>query len=140
MAEHKKLYLGAQNDAVFIIDTPPRPAPMDYLTEGDPNTNVIAKILERGPDAGKRLVAAHNALHSEDGRSISTEQIEPGLFWRMRDLLEDAGETIELLANRLGAPTESAHPKADAEGFGSWAMLQDIRALLDSLKVQTDDR
>lgn len=89
-------------------------------------------------ETAAKIRARVNAFHSPD-RHIPTEQIAEGLFWRMRDLLEDAGETIELLANRLGAPTESADRKADAEGYGSWDALQDIRTLLDSLKVQQGD-
>lgn len=56
-----KWYLGAMNDGLFIIDRPPKPVPVDYLTAGDPDLNVIVAM---GNDKirAKAIVAAHNAI------------------------------------------------------------------------------
>jgi len=52
-------YVGAQNDAVFIIDRPPRPSTDDVVPGGD--VVVIAKLsADRLADA-RRIVAAVNA-------------------------------------------------------------------------------
>lgn len=60
----RKWYVGTRNDAIFIIDQPPRPAPIDYLTEGDPDTNVIANMgagTREICDLADRIIEAHNA-------------------------------------------------------------------------------
>ena len=48
----RKLYVGAQNDGLFIIDKPPRPVPVDYITEGG-DTNVIAVMSGSGREDQK---------------------------------------------------------------------------------------
>lgn len=56
-------YVGTMNDAVFIIDKPPRPAPVDDLTAGDQETNCIAALGAGTVEtcrAAKAIVAAHN--------------------------------------------------------------------------------
>lgn len=45
-------YVGARNDALFIIDKKPHPAPMDYLLPGG-DTNIIAKMANTDPEAGR---------------------------------------------------------------------------------------
>ncbi len=49
--------------------------------------------------------------------------------------LEEAGEFIELWANERSAPTESAAPKSDGDGKGSWALLQKMSALIAKAKA-----
>lgn len=53
---------------------------------------VNGKIRPEADQNRARIVACVNAFHSEDGREISTEKIEPGLFWEMRDLISDLME------------------------------------------------
>ena len=60
MSDAQKWFLGSMNDALFIIDGPPRPAPDDtgpYNWPGAPNP-VSAAIDDRN---GKLIVEAHNA-------------------------------------------------------------------------------
>lgn len=54
-----KWYVGTQNDGLFIIDQPPRPAPVDYLTPGPRDLEVIANVYH-GPKASEhaQLLAA----------------------------------------------------------------------------------
>lgn len=55
MGDFPKLYVGTQNDALFIIDQPPRPAPVDCIVPGNPRgVNVIAKMCISGQE-GDRL-------------------------------------------------------------------------------------
>lgn len=57
-------YLGAMNDATFIIDGPPSPAPDDtgpYLAANGPKP-ISAPIDDRN---GKLIVEAHNAVVAE---------------------------------------------------------------------------
>lgn len=64
MTEPAIWYLGAMNDATFIIDGPPYPAPDDtgpYLATGGPNP-ISGAIDDRN---GKLIVAAHNAVVAE---------------------------------------------------------------------------
>ncbi len=46
-------------------------------------------LIDECQATAERLVAAYNAFHSEDGREIATEKIEPGLVWQLIDTLED---------------------------------------------------
>lgn len=63
-----------------------------------------------------RIVACVNAFHSEQGREIPTEQIEPGLVWALKDTLES------LL---LGVPLiNSMEPKKVAEARALLAKLE----------------
>lgn len=58
----KKLYIGTQNDGLFIIDAPPRPADGPIISEYGPN--VIAKFYENDRATGElaeKIVAAYNA-------------------------------------------------------------------------------
>lgn len=77
MTEKKwtKLFVGSLNDGLFIIDTPPHPSPVDYLTPSNPDTRVIAKVFDReyaqvlasAPDlyeALDRLRGAAQLMHS----------------------------------------------------------------------------
>ena len=41
-----------------------------------------------------RCKACKKAFDSFDGRQIPTEKIEPGLFWEMRDMIEDLTDRI----------------------------------------------
>jgi hypothetical protein len=56
-----KWYIGTMNDGLFIIDRPPKPVPVDYLTIGDPELKVIAAM---GNDKirAEEIVAAHNEV------------------------------------------------------------------------------
>lgn len=59
----KKLYLGTQNDGLYIIDQPPSPAPCDYPNH-DVGGNVFAKICGASREdqaIAERMVAAYNA-------------------------------------------------------------------------------
>ena len=79
-----------------------------------------------------RVNACWAAFESGDGRSIPTEQIEPGLFWRMYDFMN-------ALAARLdgtGDAEKEAGNRDYADGF--YAEAEAIRAFLDSLKVQQE--
>ena len=66
MAETKskspdKLYLGAQNDILYIIDKPPRPS-NDQLFHERSDVNVIAKIYKGYDDIARRMVEAYNGI------------------------------------------------------------------------------
>lgn len=57
-----RLYVAAMNDGLFIIDQPPRPAPVDYTNPHTaPDTNCIAAL---GADRAlaDKLVAAWNGV------------------------------------------------------------------------------
>lgn len=43
-----------------------------------------------------RLLACVNAFHSEDGRELPTERIEPGLVWALWDAAKDFHEAMSL--------------------------------------------
>lgn len=54
-------FVGTMNDALFILDKPPRPAPVDAINPNvGKDTRVIAKLAEndRRADADARLIAA----------------------------------------------------------------------------------
>ena len=55
----EKWYVGTQNDGIFIIDRPPRPAPVDFFTPGVSDATAIANVYH-GPKADEhaRLLAA----------------------------------------------------------------------------------
>ena len=56
----KKWYVGTMNDACFIIDQKPRPAPVDYINSNAlPNVNVIAGPIDG--DMAQKICDAHNA-------------------------------------------------------------------------------
>jgi hypothetical protein len=58
----KQLYVGTMNDAIFIIDGPPRPAGDPVISEHGPN--VIAKMASNDREAStiaEKMVAAYNA-------------------------------------------------------------------------------
>lgn len=77
-------YVGTMNDAVFIIDTPPRPAPVDHLTEGDPNTHVISALGAGTPETVKlaeEIVAAHNSELSRLRAELAEAKAEV-IGWR----------------------------------------------------------
>lgn len=47
-------FVGAMNDGLFIIDEPPRPAPVDFINpNAGQNTRVIAKLPENDRRADK---------------------------------------------------------------------------------------
>jgi hypothetical protein len=54
----ERLYVGAMNDGLFIINRPPRPAPVDYLTEGDPETEVVATVHRQDLALAQKMAAA----------------------------------------------------------------------------------
>lgn len=62
-----KWYIGAQNDALFIIDQPPRPSTDDTVDVAD--VSVIAGPL-KSADA-ERIVGAWNILHASHARLIA---------------------------------------------------------------------
>ena len=58
-------YVGAQNDGLFIIDKPPRPAPVDHMVEGNPHgVRVLATICnnDRRAQLDARLMAKARLL------------------------------------------------------------------------------
>lgn len=58
----KKLYVGTLNDALFIIDQPPRPS--NDTINPDLHVNVIAKMADNSPEAqavAEKMVSAFNA-------------------------------------------------------------------------------
>lgn len=58
-------FVGTQNDALYIINTPPRPAPNDYITPGSPDTLLIASLYvlpSHAEDANAALIAAAPTL------------------------------------------------------------------------------
>lgn len=57
----KQLYVGTQNDIIYIIDQPPRPSHDDKADV--PDISIIAKMLESTPAArrvAEEMVAAYN--------------------------------------------------------------------------------
>lgn len=83
MSDHqqKKWYVGAMNDALFVIDAPPRPS-TDDITE-QPNVNVIAAC---GTDfeGAYRMVAEHNAAPAsrtgDQSMKALASNVEPTLI------------------------------------------------------------
>lgn len=58
-----KWYVGVMNDAIFIADEPPSPAPLDYVREGE-DANIIAAMgaaTVETTQLAEKIVAAHNA-------------------------------------------------------------------------------
>ena len=66
MAETKskfpnKLYLGCQNDALYIITKPPRPS-MDHINPNhDHGPDIVARVFKGQDDLAKELVELWNA-------------------------------------------------------------------------------
>jgi len=57
-----KLYVGAMNDALFIIDEQPGPCPLDYVNpRAHKDCNTIARV-EYNPELANELVDAWNAV------------------------------------------------------------------------------
>lgn len=76
-------------------------------------------------DCISRAVATWNAFHSPDGRTIATEDIGEGLFWQMRDALQDMTVRFEKCALAMGSDKEFVDIATEPH-----------RALLSSLKIQ----
>ena len=67
------LYVGVQNDSLYIIDKPPRPGPVDFTGAGAPGVTCIASMEGASREDGEiaeRLVTCWNAF-----RGTPTEQI-----------------------------------------------------------------
>jgi len=103
-AEHTKLpwYVGTQNDSYYIINTKPRPVPTDYLTAGDPNTVVIAKVCFRDvkPDieqANAELIVRAVNCHQElvDALKMYVAAVGNTAAFPDRQLLKAAYEKSE---------------------------------------------
>jgi len=72
-----KWYLATQNDALFIIDKPPSPVPLDYHHSPD-DVNVIAALKGSHEEAmanGERIVAAVNAPNHSDCVAVPREVV-----------------------------------------------------------------
>jgi hypothetical protein len=67
-------YVGAQNDGLFIIDQPPRPAPLDDLTAGPRGLRVLAKLYDN--DARARADAKLMALAPQMFEELAQSIIE----------------------------------------------------------------
>jgi hypothetical protein len=119
---HGKWYIGTMNDGLFIINRPPRPAPVDYLTAGDPDLKVIAsmgndklrteaivkahnEVIEQLRELltayrAKRAVDGGGPLFKKDGSHTPRRTWDAGMHY-------DADILIETLEAKLGPPTES---------------------------------
>lgn len=57
-------YVAAMNDCIFIVNEPPRPAPVDYVNPNAPAPSVVISMRSGSRDAqeiAEQIVAAHNA-------------------------------------------------------------------------------
>lgn len=66
MMSDTQFYVGSQNDALFIIDQPPRPAPVDYMVPGNPRgVRVVAKMCDndkRASEEAEMLASSGNQV------------------------------------------------------------------------------
>ena len=65
-------YLGAMNDACFIIDTPPRPSTDDVWHERPDGPTIVLGPI--GQELGRQIVAAHNAPSLPHDGTDGTEE------------------------------------------------------------------
>lgn len=56
----KKWYLGAMNDGLFIIDTPPRPSTDDQWHDRPDGPSMVLNVTELPRDKAQAIVDAHN--------------------------------------------------------------------------------
>lgn len=47
----QRMFVGVQNDAIFILDAEPRPSTCDVFIEGQGEPNVVAKMANNDPGA-----------------------------------------------------------------------------------------
>lgn len=64
----KRWYVGSMNDALFIIDTPPRPSTDDTWHDRPDGPKMVLAVEGLTPERVKFIVDAHNADLPLDGR------------------------------------------------------------------------
>lgn len=86
-----------------------------YCAVHDPNLHkeLWAKTYARG----RRQVACTAAFESPDGRSIPTEQIEPGLVWDLHDHLEQALRQWSMYAELDGERDLGVDPNPEGDMY-----------------------
>ena len=77
-----------------------------------------------------RRIACEAAFHSPDGRKIATEDIAPGVVWKLRDTLENLVERV----------VQDISPTATPRMLDEIPSISEARALLSSLKIQEPER
>lgn len=97
----RELYVGTMNDALFLIDQPPRPAPIDYaFPERHQDLNVIAKMTGNDCEAqalAHQFVAAPALLEFAQSMQVALELaavLHPESAVHFRQFARDAAAVI----------------------------------------------
>jgi hypothetical protein len=64
-----KWYVATMNDGIFIINTKPHPAPVDYVNPNAPEPTMVISMRSGSREAeelAQQIVNAHNAEIGED--------------------------------------------------------------------------
>jgi hypothetical protein len=104
----KPWYLGAQNDGLFIIDTPPRPSNDDQWHDRTDGPELVIPLSGVSKDVAQWIVDAHNAALS----SIEpAEQYRDDLRAKGQEFLEAAEAVFDWMnGNDLSADHEEQRP------------------------------
>jgi hypothetical protein len=67
----KRLYLGAQNDELYIVDAKPSASDDDVVYGDNPDVHFIARFYDNsrsGQELAQRVVDAYNEVYVDGGR------------------------------------------------------------------------
>lgn len=95
----ERWFVGAMNDGLFIINRPPRPAPVDHLTEGDPETEVIATVHGKGALGRANKIAAAPLMYEalkDTLRILKAVRYTAGLGKKQIERIEAAEAVLAL--------------------------------------------
>lgn len=106
-----------------------------------PGADLIRDVifcLQHSAGEIERLETENSELANEDRVEKQRAEAAKAEVARLREALQETAEQLELLANKLLMPTESAAPKSDADSFGTIGVLKRARQALAGTKDQSN--
>jgi hypothetical protein len=125
-------YVGPMNDALYIIDQPPRPVPIDTMTEIEHNkTRVIARVVWDAPSAMTEANAAFIVLAVNMHAALVTA------LKAMREEIDGMIDADLHAVCSLG-PEGPKRETAEPEDLRDVERLEAMRAQCDALLSKTE--